>query len=264
MFPLRLRFSSLLPSVMATLSGVLAQAAAESHIRNSAQYEAAAQPLRDAPADTFQFSAVRLSDVLHMLADDAGINFISLPGDKNDASRLVTFRFEMSPFSALETLAQDNGIALVYNDGGLWSLKPSNSSELVAKSYYIRYNTKEKIEVTNSASSGGGSSGGSYGGNAGGGYGGAGGGLGPSTGINLQGNGGSAFEVEPSQLIDDVKEILNISSDNISTLLTNEAYLQAMRAPGASANVLSPLNTNIVNSGDNENSAKVLWPTRSS
>ncbi|MGY8688391.1 MAG: hypothetical protein ACKVHP_11755, partial [Verrucomicrobiales bacterium] len=152
----------------------------EAHIRNSSQYELAARPLRNATEVPFRFSQARLSDVLRMLADEAGINFISLPSDQTDASRLVTFTFEMSPFAALETMAQDNGIALVYNNRGFWSLKASNSSELVAKSYYIQHNTKEKIEVSDSSS---GSSSGSSSSSRGG----AAGGAGPSTGIDLQG-----------------------------------------------------------------------------
>ncbi len=246
------------------LVGLHLPTASGQYIRSSSQYESAAAPLREAPTDSYQFSRARLSDVLLLLAKEAGINFMSLPADEMDTSRLVTFQFTMSPFAALETLAQDNGIALVYNSSGLWSLKPSNSSELVAKSYYIRHNTKEKIEVSSAATGGtggAGTTGGAYGG--GGGYGGSGGaygGGGISTGINLQGGASQVFEVEPSGLIEDVKEILDISSGSISTLLTNEAYLQAMRAPnGGGANVLSPLATNLVNPGANDNSAKVIW-----
>jgi type II secretory pathway component GspD/PulD (secretin) len=218
----------------------------EAHIRNSSQYELAARPLRNATEVPFRFSQARLSDVLRMLADEAGINFISLPSDQTDASRLVTFTFEMSPFAALETMAQDNGIALVYNNRGFWSLKASNSSELVAKSYYIQHNTKEKIEVSDSSS---GSSSSSRGGAAGG--------AGPSTGIDLQGGPSTVFKVEPSQLIDDVKEILGIPTGT-GSLLSNEAYLQLLGG-GGSGGILSPQASNIVDPGSHEDSAKVLW-----
>ena len=118
----------------------------------------------------------------------------------------------------------------------------------MAKSYIIKHNTKEKIEV--SAPSGGG------GGGGGSGAGGAGGG-GLSTGIDL-GSSGPAFTVEPSQLIEDVKEILGISSSGFSTLLSNEAFLQN-GAAAQGGNVLSPLATNLVQGENHEDSAKVIW-----
>ena len=234
---------------MALLTGpMIPSTLGQAHIRNSPEYEAAARPLRAAPAEKFVFSQARLSDILRMLAKEAAINFISLPDDQEDSSRLVTFTFEMSPFEALETLAQDNGIALVYNARStLWTLKPSNSSELVAKSYAIKHNTKEKIEVSASGS-GGGSTSGAGGAN--------GGGL--STGIDLQSNQGPAFTVEPSALIDDVKEILGISTSSFSSLLSNEEFLRT-GGGGPNGTILSPLTTNLVQPESNEDSAKVLW-----
>ena len=55
----------------------------QAYIRNSSEYEAAARPLRSAPSEEFIFSQARLSDILRMLAAEAGINFISLPADQN-------------------------------------------------------------------------------------------------------------------------------------------------------------------------------------
>lgn len=248
MYLLRYRTLSTLLGLALLLAPATPSAFAQSYIRNSSQYESAARPLRNAPSDKFVFSQARLSDILRMLAAEAGINFISLPADQTDASRLVTFTFEMSPFSALETLAQDNGIALVYSSQSrLWSLKPSNSSELVAKSYNIKHNTKEKIEVSSSGGGGGGSSTSSGGAN--------GGGL--STGIDLQTN-GPAFTVEPSQLIEDVELILGISSAGFSSLLSNEQFLQAPSG-GTNNPILSPLTTNLVQGTSHEDSAKVIW-----
>lgn len=245
----RFRTLSTLLGLALLVAPTLPSASAQSHIRNSSEYEAAARSLRNAPSEKFVFSQARLSDILRMLADEAGVNFISLPGDLEDASRLVTFTFTMSPFGALETLAEDNGIALVYNDRStIWSLKPSNSSELVAKSYTIKYNTKEKIEVSSTGSGGGGGGSSNGGGGAGGG--------GPSTGIDLQSSSGPAFTVEPSQLIDDVELILGIKSASFSSLLSNEQFLQA---PGGGA--LSPLATNLVQGESHEDSAKVIWNT---
>lgn len=250
MYLLRYRTLSTLLGLALLIAPATPSAFAQSYIRNSSEYETAARPLRNAPSDKFVFSQARLSDILRMLAGEAGINFISLPDDQTDASRLVTFTFEMSPFGALETLAQDNGIALVYSrQNALWSLKPSNSSELVAKSYTIKHNTKEKIEV---ASTGGGGGGGNRSGGSGGSNGG-----GLSTGIDLQ-TSGPAFTVEPSQLIEDVELILGISSAGFSSLLSNEQFLQA---PGGGTNnpILSPLSTNLVQGESHEDSAKVIW-----
>ena len=253
---LQFRPLSTLLGLVLLVAPTLPMASAQSHIRNSSEYEAAARPLRNAPSEKFVFSQARLSDILRMLAAEAGINFISLPGDVEDASRLVTFTFEMSPFGALETLAQDNGIALVYNQtNSLWSLKPSNSSELVAKSYSIRYNTKEKIEV--SSSGGGGGGGGSAGGAGGA------GGSGLSTGIDLQSGAGPAFTVEPSQLIEDVELILGIKSAGFSSILSNEQFLQAPAGTGIGGGALSPLATNLIQGESHEDSAKVIWNTDS-
>ncbi len=250
---LRSRTLSTLLGLALLVAPALPLASAQSHIRKSSEYETAARPLRSAPAEKFVFSQARLSDILRMLAAEAGINFISLPGDLEDASRLVTFTFEMSPFGALETLADDNGIALVYNQRGdrsLWSLKPSNSSELVAKSYNIQYNTKEKIEVSSSGGGGGNSSRGSSGGANG---------SGLSTGIDLQANSGPAFTVEPSQLIEDVELILGIKSAGFSSILSNEQFLQAPGSAGIGAGTLSPQATDLVQGESHEDSAKVIW-----
>ncbi len=220
-----------------------AQAADGYAIRHSPNYEKAAKPLRTAESQSYKFSQARLSDVLRLFAEDAGINFISLPSDQTDSSRLVTFTLQASPFTALETLAEDNGIALVYN-GNFWSLKPSNSSELIARNYQINHNTKEKITVNSSGGGGGG--------------GGGAGASGITTGIDLSSNTGPAFEVEPSELIDDVKEILGISTSSASSLLTNEAYLQAVGGGGGNS-ILTPQATALVQSENNESGAKVLW-----
>lgn len=221
-----------------------------SSLRSSGTYEQAAAPLRDAPSRTYKFSAARLTDVLRLMAEDAGINFISLPSDETNSSRLVTFTMEASPFAALETLAEENGIALVYN-GRFWSLKPSNSSELVPRTYPLEHSTKEKVTVN--VSTGGGAS-------TTGGVGGQGGGL--STGISLQGE-THVFEVEPSELVEEIKALLGIPSQFSGALLSNEAYLEAVRGLGGVgegvAGVLSPGSTALVESEDASNGAKVLW-----
>ena len=220
-------------------------------IRNSSAYEAAAQPLRAAPSRSYKFSEANLSDVLRLMAEDAGIGFISLPVDQASVPRLVTFTLEMSPFEALETIAQDNGVALV-NNGRHWSLKPTTSSELVAKNYKIAHNTKEKITFNGGS---GHSNSNSGGGNQYRGGGGAGGG-GISTGIDLQGGNGPVFEVEESLLIDDVKEILGISNRS-GSLLSHDAYLQATQS-GEGPNILTPLSTALVQT-EEKNNAKVIW-----
>ena len=191
-------------SVSALLSHLAAEDVRRSIITNSPTFESAASPLRSAPAQEYEFSQAVLADVLRLLAHDSGISFFSLPSDADGADKLVTFNITSSPFKALETLATANGIALIY-DSGIWYMRPANDRELIGRTYQIKYNALEMV-----TSSGGKSGSGGGGTTAGGG--------GASTGIDINA-GGSSFEVEPSQLIDDIRELLDLETTGFNATI---------------------------------------------
>lgn len=113
-------------------------------LANSPAFEAAAAPLRSAPAQEYEFSQAVLGDVLRLLAHDSGISFFSLPSDADGADKLVTFNITSSPFKSLETLSAANGIALIY-DSGIWYMRPANDKELIGRTYQIKYNSLETV-----------------------------------------------------------------------------------------------------------------------
>lgn len=173
-----------------------AQYGQEMALFHSPAYEAAAAPLRSAPPRQYNFSKAVLSDVMRLMAEDAGIGFFGLPDGSGNADNLVTFTLNASPFSALETLAKANGVALIY-DSGIWYLRPANDQELIGRIYEINYNAQELVTKNNQAATSGGS--------------GAGGTTGGSTasGLNLQGS-PDFFVTEPSRILEDIQNILDI------------------------------------------------------
>ncbi|MEM7383963.1 MAG: hypothetical protein AAF514_03375 [Verrucomicrobiota bacterium] len=229
------------------LSSTVADAQASTRVvrKNSPSYESAARNLRGAPAKQYQFSKARMTDVLRLMAEDAGISFFALPNDEADSSRLVTFTINAAPFTALEKLANSYGIALIY-DRGVWFMRPSNDSEMIGRSYQIKHNTKERITTSSSAGSSGGSSrGGSSGGGA-------------QSGISLQGE-THIFEMEPSKLIDDIKEVLGIPTGG-GAFLSADNYLQAMKSLSGEAGGLGAgLPVSGLPSATDPEGAKVIW-----
>ena len=114
-------------------------------------YEAAAEGLRQAPAEQYDFSQALLGDVLRFLATDAAIPFISLPQDSPEASKLTTFSIKASPFSVLETICQANGLSLIY-ENNIWYFRPADDRELLGKSYTILNNSLERVaKVSNNS-----------------------------------------------------------------------------------------------------------------
>lgn len=207
------------PLVLLAVAGIAAapvraQYGQEMALLNSPAYEAAAAPLRNAPPRQYNFSKAVLSDVMRLMAEDAGIGFFGLPDGNGGADNLVTFTLNASPFSALETLAKANGVALIY-DAGIWYLRPANDQELIGRIYEINYNAQELVTKNNQAMGGGGMGGGNVGGGGfgGGGFGGGGGGGGfgggGAAGLNLQGA-PDFFVTEPSRILEDIQNILNI------------------------------------------------------
>lgn len=179
---------------------VEAQIGQQMALLNSPAYEAAAAPLRNAPPRQYNFSKAVLSDVMRLMAEDAGIGFFGLPEGGNSGDNLVTFTLNSSPFMALETLAKANGVALIH-DNGIWYLRPANDQELIGRIYEINYNAQELVTKNTQASAG--SSGSGSGSDSGG------SGGGSSAGLNLQGS-PDFFVTEPSRILEDIQNILDI------------------------------------------------------
>ncbi len=233
-------------SVSAILSHLAAEEVRQSIITNSPAFETAASPLRTAPAQEYEFSQAVLADVLRLLAHDSGISFFSLPSDADGADKLVTFNITSSPFKALETLATANGIALIY-DAGIWYMRPANDRELIGRTYQIKYNALERV-------TGGGSTSGDTGGTGGtGGTGSGGGGAATSIDINA---GGPAFEVEPSQLIEDIRELLDLQTTGFSATI---APLTSVDSLGQIGTAFTDAGIGNTSESDGGPSAKVIW-----
>ncbi len=223
--------------------------------QNSPAYEDEAGKLRIAPPREYDFSKAMLSDVLRFLADDAGISFFGLPEGSENADRLVTFSLRTSPFTALETLAKANGISLIH-DNGLWYLRPADDSELIGRVYQINYNSQELVTKSSSSAGTGGSNSSSSGG------------QGSAGGISLQGA-PNTFEIKPSKLIEDIKEILNLPTANgyanIAPSISVDSFGQLSAANlSARQNLVAPVGDNSEgNQGDSGSSAdpvaRVIW-----
>lgn len=175
-----------------------AQIGQQMALLNSPAYEAAAAPLRNAPPRQYNFSKAVLSDVMRLMAEDAGIGFFGLPEGPNSGENLVTFTLNASPFMALETLAKANGVAMI-QDNGIWYLRPANDQELIGRIYEINYNAQEL--VTKNSQGGGSGSGGNSGSSGGNGA--------SSSGLSLQGS-PDFFVTEPSRILEDIQNILDI------------------------------------------------------
>lgn len=176
-----------------------AQMGQEMALFNSPAYEAAAAPLRNAPPRQYNFSKAVLSDVMRLMAEDAGIGFFGLPEGPNSGENLVTFTLNASPFMALETLAKANGVSLIHSNG-IWYLRPANDQELIGRIYEINYNAQELVTKNSQGGGAGGSGGGS---------GDSGGSSGSSGGLNLQGS-PDFFVTEPSRILEGIQNMLDI------------------------------------------------------
>lgn len=196
LYKMKLHFVSLLLGG-ALLATANAQIGSQLSVPNSPAYEQAASHLRDVPPRQYDFSRALLSDVLRLMAEDAGVSFFGLPEGTAGADRLVTFTIQASPFSALETLAKANGVALIY-DNDIWYLRPADDTELVGRIYQIAYNAQELVRKNDQ---GGTSMGGSSNG--------GGGNSSASSGLQLQGA-PDFFVTEPSRLLEDIRSILDM------------------------------------------------------
>lgn len=224
-----------------------------STLPNTPAYEAAAEALREVPPSEYRFDQARLSDVLKLLADEAGMSFFSLPEESEAGERIVTFTIHASPFLAMETLAKANGIALIH-ENGIWYLRPENDTHLIGRVYNINYNPREMVKSQSNsgglgAIGGGGASGGASGGGGG--------------GISLPDTTNS-FEVEPSRLLEDIRELLDIpSTTNVIFAGATSAEQFGSGVGGASQILLPPTLQGTAGANASgasiESSAKVIW-----
>lgn len=188
------------------LTPAQAQLGQQMALLNSPGYEAAARSLRVASPRQYNFSKAVLSDVMRLMAEDAGIGFFGLPDGVDGAESLVTFTINASPFTALETLARANGVALIY-ENGIWYLRPANDQELIGRIYEINYNAQELV-TKNSQGAGVSAGNGSGTGNGNGGS--------TAGGLSLQGA-PDFFVTEPSRILEDIQNILDIQSSGSAT-----------------------------------------------
>ncbi len=91
-------------------------------------YEDLAAPLRRAPKEHFNFSAARLEDVINLLAEDAGIDYMDDP-DFVDKNVLVSCELELSPFSALEHITKEHDLQLITYSGIWWPFHSPNGKQ---------------------------------------------------------------------------------------------------------------------------------------
>jgi hypothetical protein len=231
--------------------------------------------LRNQPEKKYEFNRAPLRDVLRLLADDAGISFVSLPDSGSDDSNLVTFTMTASPFRALETIAKANGVALFY-EGGVWYLRPFNDQELVARTYLIKFDTQEEIKYRNQGGGGGTSSSSSMSSGAGS-LGGSTSGLGqssssPDIGLSLDGvtdifhvekDVGGGTEGSVDKLVKDVKSLIGIPTTGFdspgagnSAGATSPNSVQAKSASG------KPIGAD-ASGGSDKAGQKVIWNSNS-
>ena len=230
-------------------------------VNASPEYEKVREKLISAPALELNFDKANLRDVLRMLATKSGIHFMSMPMQKDLDKQLVTINMNMAPFAALESLANENGIAMVY-DRGVWHLRPFKDSEMIARTYIIKYNTGEIAEAT--ASNGGGGSGSESGGFSGGGGGGGGGLSGGGNGGNGGGMGngldlgaaGNIFKVDSKEMVDKVKEILGVNTSGFNANFAGDVSVDEF----SNAPILVPSQAPRSSGEDGKSGeAKVVW-----
>ncbi len=178
--------------------------------------------LRSRGADRFTFDRAFLRDVLRFLGEEAGIPFISIPESAPQAQQLVTFTMTASPFTALESIAKQYGIRLVY-EGGVWFLRVGSGAgsqnidareaenELIGVIYQLRHDPAERVDfrqdLIGQQNASGGSGVSAFGG--GGGFGG-GGSMAPSSpNLPLQ-NSQKVFALRAPKLVNDVRAILGL------------------------------------------------------
>ena len=237
-------------------------------METSAAYESAAAPLRKAPEKNYDFNRASVRDVLRFLADDAEIDFVALPEDGDNNTKLITFSLNKSPFSALETLSRMNGVALVFEDN-VWHMRPFNDTAVIARSYRVRFNTAElkgSGKSGSSSSSLGAAGAGSFGGagSSGGGFGGgsgnpASGGFG---GLGLSGGAG-VFSTSADELVEAIKGIVGIRTSGMNVVIAPGINTVGNFGPlhaGTGNHAISAANINVAKASPADTvNGQVLW-----
>lgn len=220
-------------------------------VQSSPGYEREAARLRSAPESKYEFNRALLRDVLRFLADDSGISYIGLPEEDPNQTVFVTFNITASPFSALETVANTHGVALVF-DRSVWHMRPLDDKQMIGRTYQLKYNSHEQYDSKGGGGVGGGAGGGGGGGSSRSGGANGVGGL-PSTGL---GNGADTmFEPNVDQLLESLNMLLGIPTNG----------WEANRAPSTDVDSFGahpmkmPASTVQFQSKEGENGAQVIY-----
>jgi hypothetical protein len=216
---------------------------------------AIAVQLREAPPKSYQFHRAALGDVLRMLADDAGISFVSLSDTGIDSAALVTFSLKASPFHALEIVAKSNGVALFY-EGGVWYLRPFNDQEMIGRTYKLRYNTQETVENTGGSENSPSVSSGGIGGTQDT-------GSSQDLGLSLQGA-TNIFKVNPNPMIKDIKALIGLPTHGLTANLAPDASVDSMQPLEVTPNSVKPAGPKLPKgpaaaAADGAGGAQVIW-----
>ena len=246
---MKIKLLVLITAVLSSASFAVGQVGQQMALLNSPAYEAAAAPLRGAPPRQYNFSKAVLSDVMRLMAEDAGIGFFGLPDGSQGGDRLVTFTINASPFVALETLAKANGVSLIY-ESGIWYLRPANDNELIGRIYEINYNAQELVtKNTQSTGSTGGSSGSGSGSS------------GATGGLNLQGS-PDFFVTEPSRILEDIQNILDIPTTGRTAQFAPTASVDSVSQLSVGALQTAPnlaVPGAVASTDDSAGQSKVIW-----
>lgn len=241
-------------------------------VQSDPKYDAERERLRDQPPVDINFNKANLRDVLRLLATKAGIHFMVMADNKEWDKQLVTIMMRMSPFAALETIANEHGIVLVL-DKDVWHLRPLNDKEMITRAYVVKYNTAERATGGGGGGGdlgggGGTGGGGGLGGGGGGGFGGGGGGFGGGGGGGGSGGGGlggldlgssgGGLQVENDLLVEGLEKLLGSSSggfdpiiaDNVSVDEFSQSPLFVPSKPTREAGAAG---------GDKNGEAKITW-----
>jgi Flp pilus assembly secretin CpaC len=213
-----------------------------------------ADQLRNAAPKSYDFHRAQLGDVLRLLADDAGISFVSMPDNDIDDSALVTFSLKASPFRALEVIAKSNGIALFYDDG-IWYLRPYNDEKLIGRTYNLQHNTQETVENSGSSANSPTASSGGIGGTQDS-------GSGNDLGLSLQGA-TNIFKVNPNPMIKDIQALLGLPTTGLSGAVAPDATVDSSQPLEISPNSVEPASPQRSGStsetASGANGAQVIW-----
>lgn len=183
-------------------------------------------PIQDAP----------VRDAIRLVADSAGMSYISPEeGEFEDAT--VSLRMNGNPWDLLQVLSESFGIGMEFRNN-LWYFYTINVDELVTRSYKLRWNPQESVELEapsiNSQLGGGGVGGRSGGTTGGGGLGGGG-----TTGLGRQSSGQSSAgsaEIDSDRIVSEIEKVLETPTSGLDVVRVDEFEVgkdnEALGVPG--------------------------------